>query len=322
MLYCAGQGKKIFEIIKPYLSEKRELSALEIGSGTGSVLREFRDEGKKESKTISALGTDYNEGCIKLSNDKRVDAILGDIDVVIKLGKKFDVIIFSHVFEHFIFLGKELEKIGKLLFDDGLLYIEVPGIKTIHKKPNYNYSFLGYLTHAHIYNFTLNTLINIVSKKGFMPIFGNEEVECVFVRGESQCCSNNYDEIIFYLNFLFQNTRHLNKQLAETKKRDLMIANRDKGITALKEKSKKQNELIIIREKTIAEFKNRIDKQDLMITNRDKGIAALKEKSKKQNELIINREEAIIDLKKDLRSFEKILKSKSKLLKILFTGRR
>ena len=128
VLYCAGQGKKIFEIIKPYLSEKRELSVLEIGSGTGSVLQEFRDEGKKESKTISALGTDYNEGCIKLSNDKRVDAILGDIDVVTKLGKKFDVIIFFEVLgnENIADDSELLQKFGRMLNDNGAIFISIP----------------------------------------------------------------------------------------------------------------------------------------------------------------------------------------------------
>ena len=56
---------------------------------------------------------------------------------------KADIIIYSHVFEHILDLDKELDAIKSHLKPEGILYIEVPGIKYVHN--TYEMNFLKYL---------------------------------------------------------------------------------------------------------------------------------------------------------------------------------
>ena len=184
-LFADGQGKKIFTILKDFLPKKERITVLEIGAGTGNVLYEFKEEAKKENIDVEELGTEYSKDCIDKCKENKINTIFGSIQTVLELNKKFDVIILSHVFEHFIDLNKELEDLKKLMIDETLLYIEVPGMLVNHKKSYYDFSFLGYLVHAHMYNFTMDSLTNILIRNGFNAIYKNEEIECIFKKSNS-----------------------------------------------------------------------------------------------------------------------------------------
>jgi SAM-dependent methyltransferase len=202
-LFAKGQGNKIFNIIKKYLQKQKVLQVLEVGAGTGSVLKEFKEEAESNDCRVEETGTEYSYDCIDICKQNGINVIYGDIESVANKKKKFDLVILSHVFEHFVDLKKELDNLKKLMSRDSLLYIEVPGILINHKKPGYNFSLLGYLIHAHMYNFTLNSLNNILSASGFKLLYGNEEVESVFILGEgSGEEKSSYTKIINYLEFL------------------------------------------------------------------------------------------------------------------------
>ena len=67
--------------------------------------------------------------------------------------KKFDFLILDNVFEHFDFPNKSLEKLHKLLKNDGFIYISLPNVKAIrftqgdpfNHTCNYNFSTLRVL---------------------------------------------------------------------------------------------------------------------------------------------------------------------------------
>ena len=82
------------------------------------------------------------------------------------LHQKFDLVILSHVFEHFIDLKMALDKLKLVLADNGMVYIEVPGIMTLNKKRVYNFDFLRYTIHAHVYNFNLSSITRILNDNG------------------------------------------------------------------------------------------------------------------------------------------------------------
>ncbi|WP_257110071.1 class I SAM-dependent methyltransferase [Aliarcobacter trophiarum] len=208
-LFEDGQGKKIFTIIKDFLPKKEKISVLEIGAGTGNVLSEFKEEAKKENIIVEELGTEYNNNCINKCKEKSINTIFGNIQTVIGLNKKFDLIILSHVFEHFIDLNKELDDLKQLMVDKTLLYVEVPGLFVIHEKDYYNNSFLGYHIHAHMFNFNKDSLNNLMHMSGFESKFINEKVESVYslkhnINGSIQnnFIKNSYSKVLNYLELL------------------------------------------------------------------------------------------------------------------------
>jgi len=208
-LYGSQQGIKIFDRLKSHIQSSR-IDVLEIGAGVGNVLNEFRDKAAASNIDVDVLGTEYSQQCIEKCQANDVSTIFGDASTVLELNRTFDLIILSHVFEHFIDLNAELAKLKKLLKVDGIVYIEVPGVFKNHLKHYYNFSFLGYSVHAHMYNFTLKSLENVLSSNGFSMLEGDEEVFGVFkFTGRlSECESNAYDEIKYYLNFLQENQEY------------------------------------------------------------------------------------------------------------------
>jgi|GEM_PF-700543 len=179
-LYNVGQGLKIFKLSYPFLTHKNSLNVLEIGAGTGSVLQEFASEAQNFNIKVQATGTEYSDECIMQGRSKGVMMIRGGFDSPLLQAQGYDFIILSHVFEHFSNLHLSLERIKALLKPQGLIYIEVPGIYTIHHKSFYRFSFISYITHAHMYDFTSKTLSNIVEKNGLIELYSNEAVEALY----------------------------------------------------------------------------------------------------------------------------------------------
>ncbi len=292
-LFAKGQGKKIFEIVKDFLPPKDTLRVLEIGAGTGNVLLEFKEEAKNENIQIDEIGTEYSQDCIIKCQEKNINIIYGNIQTILTYKEKFDLIILSHVFEHFIDLQKELNDIKTLMHQESLLFIEVPGIMENHKKHYYNFSFLGYSVHAHMYNFTLESLNRILSLSEFKALFSNNDVSSVYHLSNDVIDKNDnsYSKVLNYLEFLDYNQNYFKQEYF---KNNQMITNRDDAIHRLKAEIEKQSIIIENRDITIYDLKEKIEKQSIMIENRDNAIRDLKQK---QSIMIENRDNAIRDLK-------------------------
>jgi hypothetical protein len=86
----------------------------------------------------------------------------------------------SHVLEHFPDPLHDLQLVMSLAHPETLLYVEVPGLLTIHTKPHYDYQLGPYLTLAHTYHFTLATLVDAMERAGFQLVRGDEEVRSLF----------------------------------------------------------------------------------------------------------------------------------------------
>jgi len=128
---------------------------------------------------------------------------LGPIDILIK----------SHVFEHFIDIKDSLTLIGKLTHNDTLIYVEVPGVADLPNKPEYMYDYQDYSVLAHIHNFSLGSLANIFSRYGFKLIKGTEYVRAIFsknVENPQPVSRNPYPEIMDALKTARE--KHLNLQ--------------------------------------------------------------------------------------------------------------
>jgi len=264
-LFKEGQGKKIFDKLKPYIKAKSKLSILEIGAGVGNVLDEFKVEATIKNIEVDLLGTEYSDECIIQCEKKNISTIKGNAETILTTGKTFDLIILSHVFEHFIDLNNELTILKKLLDKDGLLYIEVPGILDIHDKEYYDFSFLGYSVHAHMYNFSLKTLTNVAQNNNFTLLEGNEEVTAIFQQSETKkiTSQNSSVEILKYLDYLKNDkiifTKIFTKLNKDIEKYKTQVENRNKDIEKYKTQVENRNK-DIEKYKTQVENKNNENK--------------------------------------------------------------
>ncbi|MBA3029873.1 MAG: class I SAM-dependent methyltransferase [Desulfobacteraceae bacterium] len=230
-LYAQGQGEKIFRFVHPLLEDVKQLKILEVGMGTGSVLLEFKNAAFQSGIDVNELGTELNQECIRAAEKNGIAGLYGSFNEVIRQNMQFDLVILSHVFEHFVDLPAELEKLTKILKPSGLVYVEVPGVMSLHKKSEYDFDYLMYVTHAHNYHFNLTSLTQIFNLSGFELVRGNEEVETVFRKGFQRIdISKNYEQLKTYLVFLEQNRfyfsalkRGLNDMKSQLKAQEIQL---------------------------------------------------------------------------------------------------
>lgn len=118
---------------------------------------------------------------------------------LLRRNEKYDLIILSHVFEHFLNIEGELNVIKNLLNESGELYLEVPGVFDIFK--SYASDFLSFLQNAHVYHFTLHSLQVVMARYGWEMVKGNEGIRSLFIPNEfvSVESRNEYLSIVKYL---------------------------------------------------------------------------------------------------------------------------
>ena len=131
---------------------------LEVGCGTGNYISKIYD-----SISCECYGVDYSEDNIAYGQSRGLNIYHGGIEILEDLNKKADLIILSHVFEHFTDLRKELERIRNLLTADGYLYIEVPGL--------YQWSNDILFQNAHNWQFNTRTLTYVMNACGWEGIY-------------------------------------------------------------------------------------------------------------------------------------------------------
>lgn len=178
-------GKVICDLVEEY-GEREIKTVLEIGCAAGGILCEFQERG------YVVTGVDLDDEYLQYGRSKGLDLRLGHSSELLNEGKQYDLIILSHVFEHFLDIESELTVIHDLLTKNGILYIEVPGIKMLEEGA-YNGNFLAYIQNAHIRNFSLGTLTNVMMKYGFELHAGNEFIQALYkYTGDYKTIASNY----------------------------------------------------------------------------------------------------------------------------------
>lgn len=195
-----------------------ESIVVEIGCGSGHNLFNIREHFKSSCKHIEVYGCDYSEECVeKAKADYGIKVFKGDSRVIEEAGIKADLIVLSHVLEHFTDLQKEIELISSILKDNGSIYIEVPGLLDLKNKHAYRCDFINYLTLSHNYCFCLGTLENIMGMYGFKLVCGNEYVSSIFkkdVEMNNKISIKNYSGQIYdYLISLERKRKYYNNLL-------------------------------------------------------------------------------------------------------------
>ncbi|MEI0610682.1 class I SAM-dependent methyltransferase [Brachyspira pilosicoli] len=189
-----------FNFIKQTIDLKNK-DICEIGAFDGLLLSLF----KKNNNNVFGY---------ELNDDARVYAKKKyDIDLkenFLESKSKYDIIILSHVIEHFREPKEILIKIKSMLKEDGFIYIEVPN-SPMHNECSYN-MLMRYLNTEHIVNFNMDNLIKFVESADLKIVrseynnynisIDNENLRISLLEGSLPNFSNYFNFSLFALKTL------------------------------------------------------------------------------------------------------------------------
>ena len=177
--YHPYQGVIIYQACRSKIQNDTPL-VMEIGCGSGQNLRQFSDLALKDGKKTHLVGVEYASEHREMARNIFGIHELHESIGTWPEGKRVDVLILSHVLEHFSDLNGWLSRLSRLVTEGGLLFIEVPGVLNLPYNMGYCFDFITYSCLAHTYCFNLKTISFLLSFHGFEFCRGNERVRAVF----------------------------------------------------------------------------------------------------------------------------------------------
>jgi len=165
------RARQLDEKVKKFLKKSGKtnnlngLRVLEIGCGTGDLLKAFR----RFNPDISLMGIDFSEEAIKLVKTSGFKGQAGDIYKMDLGDQKFDLIICQQLIEHLHNPLILLKQVKSWLDTRGILILETPGIESIERKI-FKGCWGGYHIPRHSFLFSEKTIKLILDKHGFEVI--------------------------------------------------------------------------------------------------------------------------------------------------------
>ena len=118
-------GVSIKDFVWKISEPEKIVTVFEVGCGAGGILIPFQNLGCK------VFGCDLGSQYLYRGVSEGLTLEHGDIESLYQYGKA-DLVILSHVLEHFPKPLEALKKISQGMSDGGYLYVEVPGVFNIH----------------------------------------------------------------------------------------------------------------------------------------------------------------------------------------------
>lgn len=174
-MFRRGQGAAIHAFLVDLLASG-PLRIADIGAGAGQVMQEF--EGAHDGP-VFGVGCEYSSEFVEAGQRAGRDLRHGGPEQITG-DAPFDLVILSHVVEHFPDPVRDLTAVRALGHRHTLFYVEVPGLLTIDRKPEYAYRLDQYLTVAHTFHFTRATLAATMARAGFAEVRADENIHAVF----------------------------------------------------------------------------------------------------------------------------------------------
>lgn len=160
--------KQKVKLIEPFI--QKDKSILDIGCGTGDFLVACRNngwvvQGIEPNEKAWQIGSDK----LSLSTPSNERIIFRDIQELIDMNKKYDVISLWHVLEHISNLSEYIEHLKSLLNKDGVLIIAVPNFKSFDAK-HYNEYWAAFDVPRHLWHFSKKSISLLFAKVGLKVI--------------------------------------------------------------------------------------------------------------------------------------------------------
>ncbi|MEA2064321.1 MAG: class I SAM-dependent methyltransferase [Gemmatimonadota bacterium] len=127
-LYYSGlRARSQFKWITDNINLPRGAKVLEIGCGYGRLLELFHEHG------CEIHGIEPSEDCARYTAEKFGPGVFhGTLEQYDPGNNKFDLVVCSHVFEHFIAPEEVIERLKRMLGSGGRLFFELPNQESKH----------------------------------------------------------------------------------------------------------------------------------------------------------------------------------------------
>ncbi len=158
--FCILRGEKLFQDAPNLFGSVHTI--FDIGCASGGMLEAFSTRGKE------VAGCDMNRPYLEFGRARGLDLVEGETkELLAHKGKQADLVILSHVMEHFLDLKAELENVLAVK-EEGVALIMVPSIETV--ATDYQGDLLRYFQNAHNYHFSASTLQHVLESVGVQVI--------------------------------------------------------------------------------------------------------------------------------------------------------
>ncbi|MBA1337978.1 MAG: Methyltransferase domain-containing protein [Pelagibacterales bacterium] len=175
-----------YDLLNKYKNKPiNNLKIVDLGGGAGGVLDHFNDSNEKYL-------LDFFDPYLRHAETKGIKSIKGGLN---KIDFKPDIIILSHVIEHWINLKHEIQKLIEIQKkNETLNYIEFPGIDSL-KKGRREGDVLGDIHVPHVYYFSSYVFENLMNRYGFKKVYLDTFIKSIFIYTGKKESLINYFEL-------------------------------------------------------------------------------------------------------------------------------
>jgi SAM-dependent methyltransferase len=153
-------------------------TVFDVGCAAGGMLQAFKNIGK------TTAGCDMDRRYLEYGLSKGLHLVEGGGKELLEdFGAPADLVILSHVLEHFFDLKRELEEVVDTVRPGGFVLILVPGLDTVATA--YRGDLLLYLQNAHNYHFSAPVLRYVLESVGVKVLAADEEGVALIQRPEA-----------------------------------------------------------------------------------------------------------------------------------------
>jgi hypothetical protein len=178
-----------YDLLNEYkIKPLNKLKIIDLGGGVGGVLDHFSNDNEKYL-------FDFYDPYLNFAKTKGIKSVKGGLD---KIDFKADIIILSHVIEHWSDFKNEIQKLINIQKkNETLNYIEFPGVDSI-KKGRREGDILGDIHIPHVYYFTSYVFENIMNRYGFEKIYSDTLIKSIYIYTGNKKNLVNYYETVKY----------------------------------------------------------------------------------------------------------------------------
>lgn len=196
-LFCSQtqNSKNVYDFTEDFIKKKwtgQQYTVVDIGGGVGGVLGRYQKE-------ANCYLFDYDKSLIQFARDKGIESVYGSIEELRKKQIKPDLVILSHVIEHFIDVHAALETLKSTIKSGTLVYVALPGIDSL-KTRRRSYDFLGDIHRPHVFYFSTETLNNLLSRHGFKCLKSTTEIRALYeYQGNKGILINYHNNVVSHV---------------------------------------------------------------------------------------------------------------------------
>jgi len=176
-LYWVREVASGEEVLKVYEDQGQVTfpkTLIDFGCHYGGMMKPWQDRG------VECYGVELDEASVKIAQDLGFD-ISRSLDELIERGIKADFILMQDIIEHLTDLRGDMDKVGQLLNEGGVIYVWTPGLFGPTAQTIKNLFQL-----AHTYQFCGTTLDYVMDVLGYTPLFLDEVISSFWRRKVGQ----------------------------------------------------------------------------------------------------------------------------------------